>query len=87
MASNPLAAGDIKISLGYYDRWGKHSLCHFWFNTGFVKLSSEPPLTNRILTRTVTLEKSEIDLACKDKRNVEFEEGFRVEVVMEGVEE
>jgi hypothetical protein len=83
MAGYPAAAGDVKVVLGYNDRWGKHLLCHFWLNTTF-EAASEPPGTP---ARTVVFEKSEIDRACKDKYNEEFEEDFRVTVVMGEVED
>lgn len=43
---------------------------HFWFNTNFINVKASPPM--------LQLEKSEIDKACKDKKNKLFDPGFKV---------
>jgi len=60
--------GDIKIQLLVRKRGNKQSLCHFWFNTGFVE------------TMRLELPKSEIDVANKDRKCNVFAENFGITV-------
>jgi phosphatidylinositol-3,4,5-trisphosphate 3-phosphatase/dual-specificity protein phosphatase PTEN len=62
-------SGDCKIQLIVRKKGGvKQKLCHFWFNTGFI------------IDNKLTLPKSEIDVANKDKKCKIFKEDFAIEI-------
>jgi len=61
--------GDVKIQIQLKKKsGGKQKLCHFWFNSGFID-------------ETLVLDhnKSEIDVANKDKKCKVFPEGFAIQ--------
>lgn len=55
--------GDVKIQLV---AGKKHDFCHFWFNTGFI------------VDNQMSLEKSTIDVANKDKKSKVFKDDFAI---------
>jgi len=61
--------GDVKIQLLVRKRGSsKQSLCHFWFNTGFVE------------DMRLELPKEEIDVANKERKGNVFTENFHITV-------
>ena len=49
---------------------------YFWFNTSFIDEK----------TQMLEINKSMIDKANKDKKNLKFDENFRIEVYMSKIE-
>lgn len=72
-----IVEGDVKVQLCARKSKRRHQkMCHFWFSTAFVKKSNH-----------MVLEKSEIDVANKDKKNVHFKENFKIEAFFENIDE
>ncbi|XP_053697725.1 uncharacterized protein LOC128744612 isoform X2 [Sabethes cyaneus] len=75
-------AGDVKIEFVKSLVLRKEKRCHFWFNTYFVdKMASKDAEGNLLLT----LSKSEIDDAHKDKQHKEYPSNFTVKMVLRRV--
>lgn len=68
--------GDVKIQFCVKKGRSHQNTCHFWFSTAFID-----PETNRL-----ELQKSEIDVANKDKKNAHFKADFRLEAFFEPIE-
>jgi phosphatidylinositol-3,4,5-trisphosphate 3-phosphatase/dual-specificity protein phosphatase PTEN len=68
--------GDVKIQFCVKKGRNHQNTCHFWFSTAFV-----PADTNRI-----EMQKSEIDVANKDKKNAHFKADFRIEAFFEVID-
>lgn len=70
--------GDIKVQLCARKSKKRHQkMCHFWFSTAFIDEE----------TNSLILEKSEIDVANKDKKNAHFKENFKIEAYFENIDE
>jgi len=68
--------GDVKVQLGVIKGRTIQHMCHVWYNTGFIDPS----------TNSLTLEKKEIDVANKDKKNAHFKPEFKLEFQFETIE-
>eukprot|EP01012_Entosiphon_sulcatum_P068717 TRINITY_DN9906_c0_g1_i2.p1 TRINITY_DN9906_c0_g1~~TRINITY_DN9906_c0_g1_i2.p1 ORF type:complete len:794 (-),score=145.10 TRINITY_DN9906_c0_g1_i2:106-2433(-) len=65
--------GDVKFCFFDHDTVGSDEpMFHFWINIGFIPQSN-----------TVKLKKPELDRACKDKNNKEFDAEFAVELTFQ----
>jgi hypothetical protein len=67
--------GDIKVQMDMKKGKSIQHTCHFWFNTGFVGSDNK-----------LHFDKSEIDVASKDKKNAHFKPEFSIDVEFEDVE-
>jgi len=65
--NNFSVSGDVKISFYNKKTIGKDKIFKFWFNTYFVPNDG-----------ILTIKKSMLDKACKDKENKHFDQNFKV---------
>ncbi|XP_058815563.1 transcription factor mef2A isoform X2 [Topomyia yanbarensis] len=75
-------AGDVKIEFVKSLVLRKEKKCHFWFNTYFVEKSAKSDAEGNLF---LTLSKSEIDDAHKDKDHKEYPNNFTVTMVLRRV--
>lgn len=75
-------SGDVKIELVKNSVLRKEKRCHFWFNTYFVERAARKDAEGNLL---LTLSKTEIDDAHKDKHHKEYPNNFTVELVLRRV--
>ncbi|KAL9705871.1 hypothetical protein quinque_009389 [Culex quinquefasciatus] len=75
-------SGDVKIEFVKSSVLRKEKRCHFWFNTYFVERAAKKDAEGNLL---LTLSKTEIDDAHKDKHHKEYPNNFSVELVLRRV--
>lgn len=68
--------GDVKIQFCVKKGRSHQNTCHFWFSTAFVPTD----------TNSIELQKKEIDVANKDKKNAHFKADFRIEAFFDVIE-
>eukprot|EP00128_Syssomonas_multiformis_P006149 Colp12_sorted_trinity150504_noHs@24462 len=64
--------GDVKIEFFHKDKFKKEKMFHFWFNTFFIQ------------DNVLTIPKSEIDKANKDRKHKNFKANMTVDVLFTG---